>query len=121
VSDCSPATDSSHQDAADSGYFARLAPARYVLLATFKPDGTVVSDPVQGVADGGRAYFGAWSRSGTAKHLRHIDAVQATLCTALGLVAHGPPLNAIARLLSGEEASRAAVKLSRKYPARRGF
>jgi PPOX class probable F420-dependent enzyme len=120
MSDSRAATDRGHQVAADGGFFARLASAKYALLATFKPDGTVVSAAVQAVVDGDRAYFRAWSQSGMVKRLRYTDAVQVTPCTARGLVTYGPPLDATARLLSGEEASRVAMKLARRYPARRG-
>ena len=58
------------QEAADGGYFATLAPAKYMLLTTFKREGTPVSTPVQGVIDGKRAYFRVWSQSGTVKRLR---------------------------------------------------
>jgi hypothetical protein len=109
------------QQAADGGYFAALAPARYMLLTTFKRGGTPVSVPVPGVTDGRRAYFRAWSQSATVKRLRHTDAVQVTPCTVLGLCSFGPPIDATARLLSGEKASWAAGKLARKYPDRYRF
>jgi PPOX class probable F420-dependent enzyme len=115
-------TDSTYQqEAADDGYFAALAPARYMLLTTFKRNGTPVSAPVQGVTDGRRAYFRAWSQSGTVKRLRHTDAVQVTPCTVLGLCSFGPPINATARLLPGEKAGRVTGKLARKYPDRHRF
>lgn len=109
--------DSSYQrEAADGGYFTALAPAKYMLLTTFKREGTPVSTPVQGVIDGKRAYFRVWSQSGTVKRLRHTAGVQVTPCTVLGLCSFGPPINATARLLPSEEASRVARKLARKYP-----
>ena len=109
------------QELADDGYFAALASARYTLLTTFKRVGSPVSAPVQGLVEGDRAYFRAWSQSGTVKRLRHTGAVQVTPCTVLGLFTFGPPLDATARLLPGEEASPVAGKLARKYPAQRRF
>jgi len=100
-------------------YFAPLAKGRYLLLVTFKPKGTPVSAPVQGITDGDRAYFRVWSRSGTARRLQHTDGVQVAPCGALGLWSHGPPLDAAARRLAGEEARRVAGRLASKYPARR--
>jgi PPOX class probable F420-dependent enzyme len=100
-------------------YFAPLAKGRYLLLVTFKPKGTPVSAPVQGITDGDRAYFRVWSQSGTARRLEHTDGVQVSPCGALGLWSHGPPLDAAARRLAGEEASRVAGPLARKYPVRR--
>ena len=105
-------------DAADR-YFAPLAKARYLLLTTFRPNGTPVSAPVQGIVDGDRAYFRVWSQSGPARRLRHTDGVQVAPCGAMGLVSYGPPLDAAARPLAGREASQVAGQLARKYPARR--
>jgi PPOX class probable F420-dependent enzyme len=89
-----------------------------MLLTTFKRVGSPVSAPVRGLVDGDRAYFAAWSRSGTVKRLRHTDAVQVAPCTVLGLYSTAPSLEATARLLTGDEASRVAGKLADKYPAR---
>jgi PPOX class probable F420-dependent enzyme len=73
------------------------------------------------VADGDRAYFWAWSRSGSVQRLQHTDAVQVTPCSARGFFTYGPPLEATARLLPGEEADRAARKLARRHPVQRRF
>ena len=113
------AEDVSAHEAAD-GYFSALAPAKHVLLTTFKWGRTPVSSPVRMVVGGDRAYFRAWSRSPTGKRLRHNNWVQVAPCTALGLYRYGPWLDATARPLAGEEASRAAEKLARKDPGRRG-
>jgi hypothetical protein len=116
----SPGADRGYRaETADGRYFAPLAKARYLLLTTFKQKGTPVSASVPGIVDGGRAYFGVWSQSGTARRLQHTDGVQVAPCGALGLWSHGPPLDAAARRLAGEEASRVAGPLARKYPVRR--
>ena len=116
----SPVADRSYRaETADGRYFAPLAKARYLLLTTFKPKGTPVSAVVQGIADGDRAYFRVRSRSGTARRLRHTDGVQVAPGSALGLWSYGPPLDAAARPLAGEEASRVARQLDRKYPVPR--
>ena len=107
--------------AADGSHFAPLAQARYLLLTTFRQKGAPVSVRVQGIIDGERAYFRTWSRSGTIKRLRHANGVQVTPCDVLGLCSYGPPLDAAARLLAGEEASRIAGQLASKYPVRRPF
>ena len=107
------------RESAGGGYFASLAKGRYLLLTTFKPRGTPVSTPVQGITDGDRAYFPIWSQSGTARRLQHTHGVQVAPCGALGVLSHGPPLDAAARPLAGEEASRVAGPLGRKYPVRR--
>lgn len=106
------------EETGDGGYFAPLAKARYLLLTTFKQQGTPVSAVVQGIADGDRAYFRVRSRSGTARRLRHTRGVQVAPCSALGLCSYGPPLDAATRPLAGEEAGRVAGELARKYPVR---
>ena len=113
--------DSSGHGAAQGGTFVTLESARYLLLTSFKQDGTPMAVPVQVVAGGDRAYFGVRDGSGTSKRLRHTDWVQVVPCTALGLASFGPRISATARLLAGEEASRAAERLARKHPARRQF
>ena len=106
-------------DTVSGSYFASLAKARYLRLTTFKRKGTPVSAPVPGIVDGDRAYFGASSRSGTAKRLQHTDGVQVAPCRALGLVSYGEPLDAAARRLTGREASHVAGQLARTHPVRR--
>jgi PPOX class probable F420-dependent enzyme len=113
------AVDAAVQEAAD-GYFSPLAPAKQVLLATFRWGRTPVAVPTRVVAEGDRAYFQTWSTSRTAKRLRHNGWVQAAPCAALGLYRYGPWLDATARLLAGGEASQAAEKLAREHPGRHG-
>ena len=106
-------------DTVSGSYFASLAKARYLLLTTFKRKGTPVTAPVPGIVDGDRAYFGVSSRSGAVRRLQHTDGVQVAPCGALGLVSYGPPLDAAARRLTGQEASHVAGQLARTYPVRR--
>ena len=106
------------EETSGSSYFAPLAKARYLLLTTFKPKGTPMSGAVQGIVEDGRAYFRVRSRSGIARRLQHTDGVQVAPCGARGLWSYGPPFDAAARRLDGEEASRVARQLARKYPVR---
>jgi PPOX class probable F420-dependent enzyme len=116
------ATDSRDQQEAGSGYFAPVQRTRHMLLTTFDRGGDAVSAPVRGVADGDRAYFWTWSGSGSARLLQHTDTVQVTLCRARGFLTYSsPPLSATARLLHGDEASRATGKLARKHPVQHRF
>ena len=112
---------SDQQEGADDGYFASLAPARYLRITTFNRHGIPVSASVPGAVDGDRAYFCARNRSGTVKRLRHVGAVQATPSGALGFCIYGPPLDAIARRLSGDAAGLAAAKLDGRHPLRHRF
>jgi PPOX class probable F420-dependent enzyme len=115
------AESSYQQEASHAGYFAPLASAKYMLLTSFKRNGTPVYTSVQGMVDGNRAYFRVWSRSGLVKRLRHTGAVLVAPCTVLGLCSYGQPLDATARLLSDREASRVAPELACRYAARRRF
>lgn len=116
-----PADGSDRQDTADGGYFDSLTPAVYLRLTTFKPDGVPVSCTVRSVADGGRAFFRAGTRSGAVKRLRHTGAVQVARCGVLGFCTYGPPLDAVARRLPDGEASVVAAELHRKYRVWRRF
>jgi hypothetical protein len=114
-------TDSSGQETAKGGTFVALESARYLLLTTFKQDGTPMAVPVRVVVDGDRAYFGARDASGTSKRLRRTDWVQVVPCTRLGMASFGPRVGATARPLAGAQASDAAGRLARKRRAWRGF
>jgi uncharacterized protein len=114
-------THSSGRESAQGGRFVPLESARYLLLTSFKQDGTPAAVPVRAVVDGDRAYFGVRDSSGTAKRLRRTDWVQVVRCTGLGMVSFGPGVNAIARPLGGEEADRAAGRLPRERRARRNW
>jgi uncharacterized protein len=114
-----PATaeDAPKREAAD-GYFSALAPAKNVLLTTFKWGRPPASSPVQLLVQGDRAYFRTWSLSPAWRRLRHNSWVQVAPCAALGLYRYGPWLDATARLLAGEEAGEAARKLAGERPGR---
>ena len=114
-------TDSSGHETDHGGRFVPLESAKYLLLTTFKPDGTPMAVPVRVVVDDDRAYFGAWDASGTSKRLRHTDWVQVVRCTALGMASFGPTVNATVRLLAGEQARQAAERLASTHRAWRDF
>jgi uncharacterized protein len=101
------------------GHIASFTRARCLLLTTFKQSGMPVSTPVHSVVDGGRVYFRAWHRSGTAKRLRGTGGrVTVAPCGVLGLCSYGPPLAATVRPLASSEAGPVARKLASKYPVR---
>lgn len=122
MSHSTSATGGGHQrEAVGGGDFAALATARHMLVTTFKPDGIPLSATVHGIVEDDRAYFRTWSHSRTARNLRHTSEVQVTPCAMRGLLSLGPPIDADARWLPGEEASRVAGKLARKYPVQHRF
>jgi PPOX class probable F420-dependent enzyme len=114
-------TDSSGHETAQDGIFVTLKSAKYLLLTTFKQDGTPMAVPVRVAVDGDRAYFGVRDFSGTANRLRRTDWVQVVRCTPLGMASFGPRVNATARPLDGAEAGQAAERLARTRPAWREF
>ena len=117
-----PLTDSrARQDAIGDGYFASLAPAKYMLLTTFTRDGKPVATAQRTVLDGDRAYFRTGHPTGPSRRLRDGGWVQVAPCSVLGFIRYDLPLDATARLLTGEEASTAAAKLASKYPGRPRF
>ena len=110
-------TDSSGHETPQGGRFVTLESANYLLLTTFKQDGTPMAVSVRVVVDGDCAYFGVWDASGTVKRLRRTDWVQVARCGPLGMATSGPRINAIARLLPGAEAGQAAEWLAHTRPA----
>jgi uncharacterized protein len=101
-------------------YLAQLSTAKYMLLTTFKRDGTPVATPVHVAVESGRAYFRTWNPSGKWKRLRHTQRVLIAPCTIRGH-SNSPPGGATARLLSGAESAHAARALARKYPILHGL
>ncbi len=94
-----------------------LADEKYVLLTTFKRDGSAVATPVWSVAlDGGALGFWTSSGSGKAKSLAHTDRVTVQPCDARGKVRAGSePTDATARLVEGAELEAISAKVKAKY------
>ena len=112
-----PLTDSqAQQDTIGDGYFASLAPAKYMLLTSFRWDGKPVATPLRVVVYGDRAYFQTGHPTSLSRRLRDGGWVQVAPCSAFGLIRYDLPLDATPRLLAGEEAGTAAAKLAGKYP-----
>ena len=101
-------------------YLPELSAAKYMLLTTFKRDGTPVATPVHIAVDGKRAYFRTWNPTGKWKRLRHTQRVLIAPCTIRGRTSC-PPGEATAHLLSGAESAHAARTLARKYPILHGL
>lgn len=94
-----------------------LTDEKYLLLTTFRRDGTAVATPVWVVPlDGGS--FGMWTSSGSgkAKRLAHTDRVLVQPCNARGKVTDGSaPQEGTARLVSGPEYAAIVEKVKAKY------
>jgi hypothetical protein len=94
-----------------------LGEEKYILLTTFRRDGTPVATPVWVVKlDGGRFGFWTSSASGKAKRLAHTERVTVTPCDARGRVkAHAAPVEATARLVTGSEFEDIRQRIVSKY------
>ena len=94
-----------------------LADEKYILLTTFRRDGTPVATPVWVVPLADDTY-GFWTSSGSgkAKRLAHTDRVTVQPCDARGRVRSGTaPLNATARVVSGAELDEIRKQVHAKY------
>lgn len=94
-----------------------LGDEKYVLLTTFKRDGTPVAMPVWAAPlDGGSFGFWTSSGSGKAKRLAHTSRVTVQPCDARGRVKSGSqPVDATARVVSGAEYEELRKKIIAKY------
>jgi uncharacterized protein len=104
------------------GYFGPVSDAKYMLLTTFRRDGTPVATPVHVATEpenGDVAYFRTWNTTGKAKRLRHTSAVRVAPSTFRGQTV-GPAIRAEAYLLDGEASQRAARLLASKHPILHG-
>ena len=93
-----------------------LSDEKYMLLTTFRRDGTPVSTPVWVVGlDGGDVGFWTSSGSGKAKRLAHTDRVTVQPC-ARGRVKTGTSaLDARAHIVSGDELDAIRERVVAKY------
>jgi PPOX class probable F420-dependent enzyme len=94
-----------------------LTDEKYLLLTTFRRDGTAVATPVWVVPlDDGS--FGMWTSSGSgkAKRLAHTERILVQPCNARGKVTDGSsPQEGTARLVSGPEYVAIVEKVKAKY------
>lgn len=88
---------------------------KVVLLQTRKRDGTWVDTPVNIAVKGAHAYFRTPALAAKNKRIRNFRDVRFAPCTWRGRRT-GPPVEATARLLAGEESAAAGRLINRKYP-----
>lgn len=96
-----------------------LGDEKYILLTTFKRDGTPVPTAVWAVAlDDGTVGFWTSSGSGKAKRLAHTERVSVQPCDARGRATEGSqPVEATARVVTGPEFTAIQDKVRAKYGA----
>lgn len=91
-----------------------LASAKYILLTTYRKDGTPVGTPVWTVARDGKLYVWTEVDSWKAKRLRRNPAVTVQPCGIRG-TPHGAVREATARQLDATETGRVKGMIRRKY------
>jgi hypothetical protein len=96
--------------------FQTLAGAKYVLLTTFRRDGTPVPTPVWHVVVDGVAYVSTGENVGKVKRIRRSPDVTISTCTFRGRPT-GPTFAARARILTGEESRWTARLIRRRFPS----
>lgn len=67
-----------------AGFAQRLPSARYLLITTYRKDGTPVPTPVWFVRDGSRLLVWTDARSGKVRRIRHDHRVTVRTCTLRG-------------------------------------
>ncbi|MFQ5556554.1 MAG: PPOX class F420-dependent oxidoreductase [Acidimicrobiales bacterium] len=94
-----------------------LADEKYILLTTFRRDGTPVATPVWAVAlDDDRIGFWTSSGSGKVKRLAHTSRVTVQPCDVRGRVKHGTePVDATAEVIRGPRLEEISTKIKSKY------
>ncbi len=94
-----------------------LSDEKYLLLTTFRRNGTPVATPVWAAAlDGGSVGFWTSSGSGKAKRLAHTERVTVQPCDARGRVKGGSTItNATAKLVEGPQLDAIRKAIVAKY------
>ncbi|WP_328663434.1 PPOX class F420-dependent oxidoreductase [Nocardia salmonicida] len=91
-----------------------LATANYVLLTTFRKDGTPVGTPLWAVAREDKLYVWTVTDSWKVKRIRRNPEVTLQPCNARGS-AHGAVVTGTARLLDAAETEQVRSGVRRKY------
>jgi PPOX class probable F420-dependent enzyme len=92
----------------------RLAAAKYLLLTTFRKDGTAVPTPVWAARDGDELVLTSAPDAGKIKRIRRDGTVRVAPCTVRGKPT-GADVPARARLLDASAVRRVQVLIARKY------
>lgn len=90
-----------------------LPDAKYVLVVSYRRDGTPVPTPVWAAHDGERLVFRTEAATAKVKRLRHTPRARVAPCTVRGKPT-GPPVEAVARIVGPEDAAGERA-LDKKY------
>ncbi|MCS3781346.1 PPOX class F420-dependent oxidoreductase [Tsukamurella ocularis] len=91
---------------------ADVADAKYVLLTTFRKDGTPVATPIWAVRDGADLVVWTVADSWKVKRLRRNPSVLVQACDARGKKTTGPEVAGTGEVIDGGEAG---SKIAKKY------
>ncbi|BDD80757.1 PPOX class F420-dependent oxidoreductase [Tsukamurella pulmonis] len=91
---------------------ADVADAKYVLLTTFRKDGTPVATPLWAVRDGADLVVWTVADSWKVKRLRRNPSVLVQACDARGKKTTGPEVAGTGEIVDGGEAG---SKIAKKY------
>jgi PPOX class probable F420-dependent enzyme len=97
-----------------TGSVAQIAACKRTLVVTYRRDGTPVPTPVWAAEHDGVLYVRSERASGKVKRLRRDPRMLIAPCTVRGKPL-GAPLEAVARVLDGEEEIRAERALTGRY------
>ena len=87
---------------------------KYVLLTTYRRDGTPVGTPVNIAVEGDRAFVRTWDTAWKVKRIRNNSEVEVARSTLRGKPT-GPAVRAHARILDGDESAYAGRAIARKH------
>ena len=93
---------------------ARVADSKYVLLTTFRKDGTPVATPLWAALDGDTLLMSTVTDSYKVKRIRRNPSVTVAACDARGNP-KGEPVLAVAGILDGPAADHAREVVARRY------
>lgn len=97
-----------------SADFDQVASAKYVLLTTFRKDGSPVATPLWAAPDGGRLLMWTVTDSYKVKRIRRDQRVTVAECDVRGKP-KGEPVDARAEVLDEGATDRARDVIARKY------
>ncbi len=95
--------------------FERLAAEKYVVLTTFRKNGTPVPTPVWAAGDGGELVLWSERKAGKVKRIRNSGRVEVQACDLRGENTHGDVVAGEARLLDHDRTEQVRKAIARKY------
>lgn len=93
----------------------RLAGEKYVLLTTFRRNGTGVATPVWAGGDNGELVVWSERTAGKVKRIRRDPRVELIACDVRGRNTSGPTVVGTARILDDQASERVRQVIAKKY------